>query len=189
MTDTGHTRQAAAGEIPERLEGARVVLRRLAADDLPALLAITQTPEVFRWWGPQDDLAELDAADEDTMFTVLVGDAVAGMIQFYENSDPEYRYAGMDMYLDPRFHGRGLGTDAVRTLARWLVTDRGHHRLVIDPDAENHAAIRCYAKAGFKPVGIMRRYWHDHATGVWRDGLLMDALADEILAGEPPDTT
>ena len=69
-----------------------------------------------------------------------------------------YRHANMDIFLDPAVHGRGVGTDAVRTLTRHLVRDRGHHRLVIDPAADNVAAIRCYAKVGFRPVGVMRQY-------------------------------
>ena len=50
--------------------------------------------------------------------------------------------------------------------------------------AELHAveaAIRCYGKVGFKPVGIMRAYGRDHRTGAWKDGLLMDLLADELV--------
>jgi aminoglycoside 6'-N-acetyltransferase len=39
--------------------------------------------------------------------------------------------------------GRCIGRDTVGTLARYLVHDRGHHRLVIDPAADNEPAIRC----------------------------------------------
>jgi aminoglycoside 6'-N-acetyltransferase len=77
-------------------------------------------------------------------------------------------------------HRRGLGADAVRTLSRHLIDGLGHHRLVIDPAADNVAAIRCYAKAGFKPVGVMRRYERGD-DGTWHDGLLMDLLADELI--------
>ena len=87
--------------------------------------------------------------------------------------------ASIDIYLDPAVHGRGLGTDAVRTLARHLIVDRGHHRLVIDPAADNAAAIRFYSNVGFRPVGLMRRYERD-LDGTWHDGLLMDLLADEL---------
>lgn len=42
------------------------------------------------------------------------------------------------------------------------------------------AAIRAYTKVGFRPVGIMRRYWRD-PEGVWQDGLLLDLLAEELV--------
>lgn len=74
----------------------------------------------------------------------------------------------------------GEGADAVRTLARHLLVERGHHRLVIDPAADNGAAIRCYSKVGFQPVGIMRRYERG-PDGEWHDGLLMDLIAEELI--------
>jgi aminoglycoside 6'-N-acetyltransferase len=86
----------------------------------------------------------------------------------------------MDIYIDPSVRGRGVGTDAVRTLARHLFVDHGHHRLVIDPAAHNAAAIRSYRKVGFRPIGIMRRYERG-TDGTWHDGLLMDLLAEELI--------
>ena len=50
---------------------------------------------------------------------------------------------------------------------------------MIDPAADNERAIRCYEKAGFRRVGIMREHWLD-PDGAWRDGLLMDLLASEL---------
>jgi aminoglycoside 6'-N-acetyltransferase len=55
------------------------------------------------------------------------------LIQYGEITDPQYRHAGIDLFLDPALHGRGLGRDAVRTLARHLIDDRGwHHGLLMD---------------------------------------------------------
>jgi aminoglycoside 6'-N-acetyltransferase len=50
---------------------------------------------------------------------------------------------------------------------------------VIDPAADNAAAIRAYEKVGFRPVGVMRKYWRA-PDGEWRDGLLLDLLAEEL---------
>jgi aminoglycoside 6'-N-acetyltransferase len=115
------------------------------------------------------------------VFAIVVDGEVAGMIQHHEETDEEYRSAGIDLFLGAPYHGSGLGTDAVRTMARHLIHDRGHHRLTIDPAAHNERAIRCYEKVGFKPVGIMREYWLD-PDGVWRDGLLLDLLAAELTS-------
>ena len=51
---------------------------------------------------------------------------------------------------------------------------------MIDPAADNSAAIRSYAKVGFRPVGVMRRY-ELGLDGSWHDGLLMDLLANELI--------
>ncbi len=74
--------------------------------------------------------------------------------------------------------GRGLGPDAIRTAIGWLFGDRGHHRITIDPAADNAAAIRAYEKVGFRRVGVLRRYERG-ADGTWHDGLLMELLAGE----------
>jgi aminoglycoside 6'-N-acetyltransferase len=97
----------------------------------------------------------------------------------HEETEPDYRHASIDIFLDPTSHGQGLGTDAVRTLVRHLLEDRGHHRITIDPAADNDAAIRCYSKVGFQPVGIMRQYERG-PDGRWHDGLLMELLADDF---------
>jgi hypothetical protein len=54
-----------------------------------------------------------------------------------------------------------------------------HHRLTIDPAADNAGAIRAYEKVGFRRVGIMRKYERG-PDGIWRDGLLMDLLEEEF---------
>lgn len=154
------------------LDGNEVVLRPVADGDAEVLARIVREPEVAAWWSPPDTF--------EGMLAVVFEGEVVGAVQFEEESDPDFRHAGIDVFLTARLHGRGLGTDAVRTLARWLVHERGHHRLTIDPAAANTAAIRSYRKVGFKPVGIMRAYTRDHRTGVWQDGLLMDLLAEEL---------
>src|SRR5438045_7717940 len=96
---------------------------------------------------------------------------IIGMIQFAEELDADYRHASIDLYIDPAVHRQGYATDAIRTLARFLFEERGHHRLTIDPAADNLPAINCYAKVGFKPVGTMRAY-ERRPDGTWADGLL-----------------
>ncbi|MDZ5443295.1 GNAT family protein [Micromonospora sp. 4G57] len=165
------------------LRGRAVTLRPATDADVPVLAAIRATPEVRHWWRGGDDLAEAvraDLADDDlTVYAIEHDGRVVGAIQWYAEPDPDYRHAAMDIFLDPAVRGTGLGGDAIRTLARHLVDEHGHHRFTVDPAAANTAAIRAYAKAGFRPVGIMRRYERG-ADGRWHDALLMDLLADEL---------
>jgi aminoglycoside 6'-N-acetyltransferase len=156
-----------------------VVLRPLAERDVDELLRIHATPEVRRWWDAPDEGFPLSDHDPDTTRLVIEVDGrVAGMVQFSEELEPKYRHAGIDVFLDPAFHGRGIGTEAVRRVARLLIEERGHHRITIDPAADNAAAIRSYEKAGFRPVGVMRRYERDAGGDGWHDGLLMELVVD-----------
>ena len=86
----------------------------------------------------------------------LAGDVV-GLIIYREELDPDHRHAALDIALHPDQQGQGLGWDAMRAMARFLFA-RGHHRVTIDPAAHNARAIRSCERAGFRPVGIMRRY-------------------------------
>lgn len=165
------------------LRGDRVVLRRPGDDDAPRLAAILADPGVERWWGRHDlervRREAIGPGDGTVPYAIETGGQTIGLVQYWEENEPDFRHAGIDIFLDPAWHGRGLGADAIRTVARHLFSDRGHHRLTIDPAAANERAIRSYAKVGFRPVGVMRRSWRD-PEGIWRDGLLMDLLPEDL---------
>jgi RimJ/RimL family protein N-acetyltransferase len=163
------------------LHGERIVLVPLIAEHVPDLRRILRTPEVRLRWG--DEAASPHWPFDDpsaTRFAVVLDRAVIGMVQYGEEEEPAYRHASIDVFLDPAVHGRRIGRDAVATLARHLLHDRGHHRLVIDPAADNEPAIRCYSAVGFRPVGVMRRYERDSDGAGWHDGMLMDLLAEDL---------
>ena len=161
------------------LRGEIVVLREPADGDAPALRAIRRTPEVSRWWGPAEQEDPLGDEPGVTRLTILVDGEVAGLIQYAEESDPDYRHASIDLFVDPRRHRHGIGLDAIETLVRHVAHDRGHHRVTIDPALDNAAAIRCYERAGFRRVGVMQAAERDANTGTWRDALLMERLLGE----------
>lgn len=168
----------------EELRTTRLVLRPAQPTDCAPLLRHLQTPEVARWWHGYDAQRvwdELIVGDEGGDTTVLVieraSDAeVAGAIQFSEQTDPDYRHAGIDLFLGPEFHGQGLAQEAIRAVLEYLFNQRGHHRVVIDPAAANERAQRTYAKVGFRLVGVMREYERG-PDGTWHDGVRMELLA------------
>jgi aminoglycoside 6'-N-acetyltransferase len=156
-------------------------LRPGNGDDLFRLVSILREPDVARRWGKpaQAEIRE-DFIDTESGFVIEVEGDVVGAIQYDENDTPMYESAGIDLFITTPRHGQGFGTDAVRTLARYLIEERGHHRITIDPAADNAAAIRCYGKVGFRPAGVMRAYERG-PDGAWHDGLLMDLLAGELV--------
>jgi aminoglycoside 6'-N-acetyltransferase len=155
------------------LQGERIVLRPLSDADVGRVEEIQRQPSVVARWG------EPSGFEGVVPFAIELDGEVVGLIQYHEEEDPMYRHAGVDLFLAEEVQGQGLGTDAVRTMARYLVHERGHHRLTIDPAADNLPAIRAYEKVGFRPVGVMRQY-ERLPGGHWHDGLLMDLLADEF---------
>ncbi|HWG09458.1 MAG TPA: GNAT family protein [Solirubrobacteraceae bacterium] len=156
-----------------------ILLRPLRDSDRAGLRRIRATPEVARWWdAPEPDFPFADEPDATRLVVELDGRLV-GMVQFMQELTPKYRHASIDLFLDPAVHGRGVGTEVVRRVARLLFEERGHHRLTIDPALANLAAIRAYEKAGFKRVGVMRAYERDADGEGWHDALLMELLAQD----------
>jgi aminoglycoside 6'-N-acetyltransferase len=166
----------------QRLRGERVTLRPLETADVPRLAEIAAEPEVARWWLglTEQALREMAAPDRDELvFTIELDGEPIGLVQADEELDPDYRRAGIDLFLGAAWQGQGLGADTVRTLARWLFEERGHHRITIDPALANERAIRAYERVGFRRVGVMRRYERG-VDGEWHDGLLLDLLPEDI---------
>ena len=157
----------------------RLVLRPLIAADEAELRRIHLTPEVRRWWDdPEEDFPWDDP--DSTRYTIEFDGRVAGLIQYSEETEPKYRHAGIDLFLDPSLHGRGLGTAVLTRVVRHLIEECGHHRITIDPAVDNLVAIRCYEKAGFRRVGVMRSYERDVDGPGWHDSLLMDLLSTDF---------
>ena len=175
------------------LSGPRLRIRPGTDQDAIDLHAIRCEPSVLEWWGvahsATDEIAaELSGGSEEVLFVIEVDGEVAGSIQYSEENEPDYRQAGIDIYLAERFQGRGLGTEAIAVLAAYLIDERGHHRLTIDPSVANKGAIRSYERVGFRPVGVMRQY-ERAPDGTWRDALLMDLLAPELVRAADLETT
>jgi aminoglycoside 6'-N-acetyltransferase len=167
------------------LRGRRVRLRPVGPDDSDRLRTILAEASVARWWGLPgvgDPIEDWLAGTDTVAFAIEVDGSVIGSIQYAEEADPDYRHAGIDLFLATAHQGQGLGSDAIRTLAHHLFEDLGHHRLTIDPAAANERAIRAYAAVGFTPVGIMRAYERG-PDGTFHDGLLMELLRGELRRG------
>jgi aminoglycoside 6'-N-acetyltransferase len=168
----------------ETLSGPRVTVRPVEPRDVERLTEILNEPDVEQWWGRWDaDRVRKELIDEPQAVIFMIesnGEAI-GLIQYYEEDDPHFRHAGVDLAVATTWQNQGYGTEALRVVVRYLLEERGHHRLVIDPAVANERAVRAYERVGFRPVGVMRQYSLG-ADGVWHDGLLMDLLATEFEA-------
>ena len=122
----------------------------------------------------------MNLEESESGFLIESGSDTIGFIQCVEETDPMYEHASIDISLRTEWQSKGLGPDAIRTLAGFLIEQRGRHRLTIDPAAHNTRAIKAYEKVGFKPVGIMRQYERG-SDGTWHDGLLMELLATDLV--------
>jgi aminoglycoside 6'-N-acetyltransferase len=160
------------------LVGERVRVAPLAPADAPALRAIRAEPAVAEYWDELEPGFPLADEPEATRLTIRRDGEIAGMVQFGEEAEPKYRHAWIDIFVAGAHQGQGVCTEAVRLVVEYLLRERGHHRITIDPAAHNAAAIACYSKAGFRPVGLMRLAERDSDGRGWHDALLMELVVE-----------
>lgn len=164
---------ASSEALPE-LHGSGVTLRAPAPEHAEGLRAIRSEQEVADFWGPLENDFPLDDEPTAHRYAIVVDGELAGMIQFTEENEPDYRHVEVDVFVSPTVRGRGHGTEAMRTLLAYLTGERGHHRVILGTSIHNEAALRSYEKAGFQRVGITRRSGRDYRTGELGDEWFME---------------
>ncbi|MEP3047000.1 MAG: GNAT family N-acetyltransferase [Roseibium sp.] len=163
-----------------------VSFRPVTAQDLPMLAEWLARPHWQKWWG--DPSTELDhiqdmLAGRDTTkpFIFQIGGEDKGYIQVWFIADQlktewakEYPWldllpsnaVGVDLSIARQDDmSKGLGSEALRSFVRKL-RQEGYTRILIDPDPNNHQAVRAYQKAGFKVM--------EDLLGRTDDSLLME---------------
>jgi aminoglycoside 6'-N-acetyltransferase len=154
----------------------RLVLEPVRPEHAARLRELRRTPEVARWWNPPDGDWPLDEEADLHKLAVVADGELVGYIQFWEDPDPSYRHADVDIFLGPDVQDRGLGTEAMRAVVRLLTEERGHHRITLGTSLDNARAIRVYEKVGFRKVGVLRKASRRDISGEWEDELLMELV-------------
>jgi RimJ/RimL family protein N-acetyltransferase len=94
------------------------------------------------------------------------------------------RCATLGIFLGPEHHGRGYGTDTVRTLVRYGFAQLNLHRIELGVFGFNTRAIAAYRKVGFVEEG--RRRQAVYRSGAWHDDVRMAILRSEWDASSAP---
>ncbi|MEV7179666.1 GNAT family protein [Kitasatospora sp. NPDC093679] len=111
----------------------------------------------------------------------LDGDETVGHVTLY-GADPEDRCATPAVIVGAPHQGRGLGTDAVRTLLDYGFAELGLHRIELTVLGEDLPALAASRKAGFTEEGCRREAAFRH--GRRQDHVQTGVLAREHLATE-----
>ncbi|MBS2539009.1 GNAT family N-acetyltransferase [Catenulispora sp. NF23] len=175
------------------LTGQLVGLRVLRESDLDSLVAWWSDPRtmarqthgpfvakqaaevaaMFRTWSTND------GADAGLAAVELATGELIGHVALF-GATVKDRCATLGVMIGAPHQGRGLGTDAVRTIVDFGFTELGLHRIHLSVNGDNPAAIAAYRKVGFVEEGRLREAFF--RGGRWHDDVKMGLLAREHQA-------
>jgi RimJ/RimL family protein N-acetyltransferase len=168
------------------LREADLVLRPWTEDDVLALVAGCNDPEIAYWIPTIPHPYSVDDArafvrgevrdDHDALAIELAGDVVGG-IGLGVNA---HQYRGpIGYWMAATARGRGVCTRALRLLSRHALDDLGLQRLQLVADPDNVASQRVAEKAGFRREGVLRAHLR-HPDGRIRDSVMFSLLPGDL---------
>ncbi len=116
------------------------------------------------------------AADGNSTFAfaIVVEGRVVGSIGAFRQSNIHSRTAELGYYLAEELWGRGIMTDAVEQLCRYVFGNTDIIRIFAEPFAHNTGSRRVLEKAGFQPEGVLR-------SNAVKNGKVIDMVMYSII--------
>ena len=168
------------------LRDGELVLRPWTEDDVAAIVAGCNDPEIARWIPPipypyteQDARAFLrgEVAPADYRLAMTVDRVVVGGIGMGVNS---HNYRGtIGYWVAASARGKGICTRALRVLARHALDELRLQRVDLITDPDNVASQRVAEKVGFQREGVLRAHLR-HPDGRVRDSVMFSLLPGEL---------
>jgi RimJ/RimL family protein N-acetyltransferase len=168
------------------LRDGNLLLRPWAEDDVDAMVAGCNDPEIAHWiptiphpYTVDDALAFIrgEVRDDHEALAIELDGSVVGGIGIGLNAH-EYR-GTIGYWVAASSRGRGVCTRALRVLARHALVERRLQRVDLITDPDNLASQRVAEKAGFRREGVMRAHLR-HPDGRIRDSVLLSLLPGEL---------
>ena len=170
-------------------ENGRLSVRGLEERDLKLMTKWLSDNAVLEYYEGRDNPFDerqaeqvfLEVNDEETKCIVEYMNKPIGYIQFYEVDEKtriNYGYSdeniyGIDQFIgETDYWGKGIGTLLVKSMTAFLLHKKGAQKVIMDPQARNERAIRCYKKCGFKKVRELHA--HELHEGIYQDCWLME---------------
>jgi ribosomal-protein-alanine N-acetyltransferase len=177
----------AAKKLLLELFGQLCRLRLYRADEADALCSVADDCMVARWMtrrfphpytrADADEWIPI-ARSAALSFAIEVGGSLAGGIGVERLGGERGGTGVFGYWLGRDYWGRGIATDAARTLSDYALGDGGLRRLEATVFAPNVASARVLEKSGFALMTTLRAYYVDRNEAVC-DGLLYERVCVE----------
>lgn len=149
-------------EIP-CLKGERIVLKRLTPDDADGLYQLTRSEAVYRYLPTflfekkYDDVGYVidrlydECLKESLILGVFTEDEFCGLAEIYGYRAPLLK-ASVGYRLLPEFWGKGIATETLGLLVKYLLEDTDVEVVTASTMIDNKASANVLKKNGFKRV-------------------------------------
>ncbi len=126
-----------------------------------------------------DYISAMLSADENETFAfaITADGKVIGSIGAFRQGNIHRRTAELGYYIAEEYWGRGIMTEAVRQICRYIFSKSDVIRIYAEPFAHNIASCRVLEKAGFQYEGTLR----DNAI---KNGKVVDMKMYALLKAE-----
>ena len=106
-------------------------------------------------------------ANPITVFAIATQSEAIGSIGLMVGKDVHRYTAEMGCWLTEPFWGKGIMTQAVKSMTSYAIRSLKLHRIFAEPYSTNPASLRVLEKAGFTCEGVLR-------SNVFKDGKVLD---------------
>ena len=162
-----------------------VSIRPASSDDLDFLAELYAHEDVRPFLAAagrydRDAIAEQVAQDPDAagLLVLEVDGARAGAMAWsLQNRRSAIAHVG-GLAVHPDFRGRRVADEGARLLQRYLIGERGFHRIELEVYGFNERAQRHAERAGFVREGVKRMAYR-RGDG-WVDGVLYAVVAEDL---------
>ena len=107
----------------------------------------------------KDFISAMLSADgnETFAFAITVNNIVIGSISIFRQGNIHRQTAELGYYIAEEYWGKGIMTEAVKQICRYVFDKTDIIRIYAEPFAYNTASCRVLEKAGFQYEGTLRR--------------------------------
>jgi ribosomal-protein-alanine N-acetyltransferase len=178
---------------PPLLTTARLQLRSISETDSDDLYAIYSDMKTLEYWSQDPVQSPADAWKKirENMQWVEAGSAILWGIALRANNrligtctlfriNQQNRNAEAGFILNREHWGKGLMTEAMRSVLDYAFKDLNFHRLEADTDPKNLASLALLKNLGFQREGYFRERWFVHEK--WHDSVMLGLLRSEYFA-------
>ena len=170
---------------PPILETPRLLLRRLAPYDAPALHTLLSDPEIMQYWSslPHQTQAETDAWVQESIAAIARGDAhdfavlregrLVGRVAFWMGNE-------IGFIFDRAVWGQGVAREAATALLRYGFETLGFQSVRADIDPDNKRSRALLERLGFRQTGYAERTFN--LGGRWTDSAYFELTAEAFSA-------